>query len=509
LNADTGEINIVIGPTRVNLRGNETIMNNKVFDALVVGEEQYIIIKNPYDKNVGKSLMGEREVIPGPVVLHLHPNEQFEEINSVHVLRRGQALRLQSLKDHEDKHAGQIWQIEGPCRYIPNKYTLVQKTVDAILINENEGIYVQNQESSEKKLVKGPCSYLLAANEEVFSKQYSDLERRALNLWGSPSEKATVIHLKKNECICILDNEKNERIVQGLRSVILGPEEFVKCLWLSAGKPKLPKQITAAKIYLGPDFMSDKFEVRTRDNAQLRLHLTYKWEFLVGEEDAWKIFSSDFIGYACSSLCSRIREASANYTFEEFHGSTVALIRSVLFSDNTIEVSGKKVQVHGLLFDEINLLISEVDVKEISPVNEEINGLLNESIKTNMRVVCQKMEMDAKREEQVKKIQAQSEIAKLRENLIDIQNENMDLDKVTKAKIDGQALLELAKAQKESEEVTRTKQMTVETAYMNEVIRLLSTENGAKLLELKRAQNFAKIKKTLYVSTDSKASIPL
>ena len=509
LNNDSGEVSTVKGPLRLNLKGNETLLNREIHDAIVVEEDQYAILKNPYDAELKKCFMGERDVVVGPTVLFLHPNEQVEAVKNVHILSRNQAIRLLCLKDHEDKFAGQTWQIEGPCRYIPNKYTQVSKVINAILINENEGLYVQNIETSEKKLIKGPTTYLLAATEEVYKKTYSEMEKAALKLPNEPSASATVIHLKKNEVVCILDSDKNERVIRGMCSVMLGPEEFVKVLWLSAGKPKIPKQITAAKIYVGPDFTSDKFEVRTRDNAQLRLHLTYKREFFVEQEDSWKVFSSDFIGYACSSLCSKIREASANYTFEEFNTSTVGLLRKVLFKDTEIHYGNKVAKAHGLLFDEINLLISEIDVKEISPVNEEINRLLNESIKTNMKVVCMKMEQDAKREEQIKKIQAQSEIAKLRESLIDIQNENMDLDKVTKAKIEGQALLEMAKAQKEAQESRKKSMISIDSEHMKETIKLLATENGAKLLELRRAENFAKIKKTFYVASDSKVTIPL
>lgn len=507
LNNDTAEVRLERGPQRIILKGNETC--KKIHDVTVVTEQQYAVVRNPYDATNKRYLMGEREVRLGPCVIALHANEMLESVYPVHVLRRNEALRLVAIRDHDDKVAGQVWQIEGPCKFVPNKYTEVRKKISAILVNENEGLYVQNVDTSEKKLVLGPCSYLLAANEEVYKKQYSELEKKSLGLPSAPSEWATVIHLKRNETVCILDNEKNERIVQGLGSVILGPEEFVKCMSLSAGKPKIPKQVHTAKIYLGPDFTSDKFEVRTKDNAQLRLLLTYKWEFFVSEDDAWKVFSSDFIGYACSSLCSRIREATAGYTFEEFHGNTVSIMRRVLFQDNKIVVSGEERTMHGLWFDEINLLISEVDVKEITPVNEEINRLLNESIKTNMRVVCSRMENEAKRESEIKKIQARSEIAKLTENLIDIQNENMDLDQVTKAKIDGQALLQTAMAQKEAEELKVRAKMALETEHMKSLIALLSTENGAKYLQLSKAENLAQTKKTIFMASDDKVQVAL
>jgi hypothetical protein len=153
--------------------------------------------------------------------------------------------------------------------------------------------------------------------------------------------------------------------------------------------------------------MPDKFDVRTKDNAQL--HFTYKWEFLIEPSEVWKIFSlPDFIGYAATTLCSTVRE-EATYTFEQFHSRTVGIIRKV-FQEHTVRIGNETCQVTGTLFDEIKLFISEVDVKDVPPVNKEINSLLNQSIKSNMTIVCKKMEQEANREAEKQKIKAQSDI---------------------------------------------------------------------------------------------------
>lgn len=383
--------------------------------------------------------MGQREVRVGPCSLILNYNEQVDKVSKIHVLTKNQALRLMANSDHDDKQAGTIWQIEGPCRFIPNKYTDVLKPINAILISEGEGIYVRNVETSAKKIVKGPCAYLLDANEELFNKSYSEMERAALGLPAQPSYEATLINLQKGEVMCVLDAEKNEHAMVGPMNYILGPEENVKVLWISAGKPKIPKQIKVAKVRVGPDFMSDKFDVRTKDNAALSLLLTYKWEFLVDEKEANLVFSlPDFIGYSCTTLCSRIREEAAKYTFEEFHSSTVGIIHKTLFAEHQLMVRGEKSKVTGLYFPEIRFLVSEVDIKDVSPVNQEINTLLNQSIKSNMIIVCNKMEQEANLKSQKEKIKTNAEIQKLRQTLIDIKNENMSLETIEKAKIEGQ-----------------------------------------------------------------------
>ncbi|KAL0484708.1 major vault protein MVP [Acrasis kona] len=506
-NNDSGVIKTIVGPTRVEFASNEQKLG-EVVQCRIVTKDEYAIIKNPYNQATKQLEMGDRKVVVGPTAIALQYGESFEVVEHVHILAKNQALRLTALQSHDDKSAGTVWQVKGPCRFIPNKYTQVQRVIDAILINQNEGIYVIDTETSTKKLIKGPRAYLLEASEELYYKQYSQSEISALNLSLVPKYQATSITIQKSHVVCILDADKNERVVVGPSSVLLSPEEHVKCLELSAGKPKIPKQIKAAIIKLGPDFMTDTFEVRTRDNAALHLVLTYKW--MLDEDEPHKVFSlPDFIGYACTTLCSSIREEAAMYTFEQFHSKTVEIIRGVLFKNHEMMSNGEKKTVFGLLFDEINLLISEVDVKSVKPVNSEINKLLNQSIKSNMIIVCNKMEQDANKEAEKEKIKAESEIQKIRESLIDIENENERLRSIERAKINGLVLIEKGKRATEAQNIKYESDVAVDLEHMRSTIALLNSENGKKYLELQRVNNMSNVKQTWYLACDNKASVAL
>lgn len=142
--------------------------------------------------------MGEKKVVEGPAAIILQHNEKIEDgIKDVLVLDNTQAVRLMAQRDFGNIKAGTVWQVKGPCKFVPNKYTSIVKIVDSILINENERIYVQNTETSEKKLVKGPCAYLLAANEELYFKKYTLPEIIALGLPSYPTHVATVINIQR------------------------------------------------------------------------------------------------------------------------------------------------------------------------------------------------------------------------------------------------------------------------------------------------------------------------
>jgi len=68
--------------------------------------------------------------------------------------------------------------------------------------------------------------------------------------------------------------------------------------------------------------MTDKVIVETSDHAQLELELCYNWRFAIdkeNEEEKKKLFSvSDFIGYVCNAIASRVRGSISSVTFEDF-----------------------------------------------------------------------------------------------------------------------------------------------------------------------------------------------
>lgn len=95
--------------------------------------------------------MGEKAVRKGPLALVPQYNEKLEKVSSAYILGSDQALELESQRNHNGKQAGFKWQVKGSCVYVPGKYETVVRKIKGILINENEGIYVINSETSEKK----------------------------------------------------------------------------------------------------------------------------------------------------------------------------------------------------------------------------------------------------------------------------------------------------------------------------------------------------------------------
>jgi major vault protein len=256
---------------------------------------------------------------------------------------------------------------------------------------------------------------------------------------------------------------------------------------LAAGIPKVENQLKSSILRCGPDFVLDQFNVRTKDNAVLKLTLSYKWKFLLDDNKLHKIFLGDFIGYSCQSLRSRIRETSSQYNFEKFHIDSAKILRKSIFKNYSIpfvfEGKNDTFEGFGRLFDEMNFFIFELDVKEIIPVDQEIKSLLEESIKSNMTILCSKLSESASNEQEKEKILQECEIESLKHSLIKLENENLTSEILEKEKINGNALIEKAKAEKEAFEILQKSKNDLEVQTMKETMNLLKGKEGERYLE--------------------------
>jgi len=508
INNDTAEVKTVIGPQRVLLAGNERTLGKKIKNATIIPENYYATIHNPYDVKEKTYAMGQIKIVEGPCVYFPRYKEEVGHSNSAYILGKNEALKLMATKETKDHPAGDIWCIRGPCRYVPDENTQVMEEMKTVLVNANEGIYVQNTQTSEKKLVKGPCAYMYGPREVPFEKEYTKLEQVALGLTAPRSAKAAVVRLDQGHVLCVLAKDGSQSIINGPRVYMLEPDEKVKVLELSAGKPKKMRQIFACNININPDFMSDRFTVRTLDNAAMDMLITYKREYYGGKSNAHRIFSlPDFIGYTCTTLCSRIREEAAKFTFESLHKGTVGLLRKALFTKHQIDVDGNLMEKEGYYFPEIRLMITEIDVKQITPVNREINDLLNQSIKSNMIIFGRKMEQEANLQAEKAKIKAEEEVSKLKQSLIEIKNANIQKESMNEASLQS-SINELRAASTIAiDKLRKEGHSQLESDRIKQIGELMATPAGQNYLKLMEINNMAEIKQNWILKTNSTKSI--
>lgn len=136
--------------------------------------------------------------------------------------------------------------------------------------------------------------------------------------------------------------------------------------------------ITNLSLLLGPDFMTDIIEVETSDHARLFLKLAYRWVFKVDKKDPAtheRLFLvKDFVGDACKTISSRIRGYVSQKPFDYFHKNSSDIIRQAIHKKDD---NGNFLPFH---IKANNLLITQVDIQSIDPVDNDTRISLQKSV---------------------------------------------------------------------------------------------------------------------------------
>ncbi|MBI5066486.1 hypothetical protein HZA97_09735 [Candidatus Woesearchaeota archaeon] len=503
VNKKTGQTILVEGPAERVLRYDERIVGD-IEQKIILTENEYAIISNPIN-NQGKVLYGEREVRKGPQKFSLRPGEKIEkQPTKEHVLTKYDALLVKAREDFDNRKAGDKFLVKGPTKYVPSKHEDVLERITAISLSDTDGIYVQNNDTGEVSLVKGPTDYFLQPNESFYEKEITKEELQALGLEAQVGRdgvrvltrqaanksfledrtKALVLELEDNEIVFLYDGT-DTRIEKGPKTTFLGPYERPKVLNLSGGRPIQPNALKVALLKLGPDFIYDQISVRTKDNAQLLLNITYKWRFKTENNNHKKHFSlEDFVGYTAETLSSEIRGVAAKYDFEEFHAKAFEYIKGQVFG-----------QGNSKLFDENNLEIFGIDITAINPKDPKIAEKLHDAIKNNMDIYCKKITLKATLESERQELEGKKQIEKERGELIKSTNENDRLLSTEQAKIQAEAEKIRAESQAASTKIVNDAEIESEKKRLNTVIGELG--GSKEYLALQRAKALENVEKLI------------
>lgn len=392
---------------------------------VILSSLQWCVVVNPATTKDGHSVLalGLRQRRVGPATFFLHPGEFLEKgVCQTFVLQEHESMLLCAREAHEDsiekgkkRLPGDRWLITGPCQYVPPTTVEIVASRSAIVLKENEGIYVRNMQKGSVRVIMGPLSYMLGAEEELWAKELSaitvavlagggglgegDIRKLAYYEASIDSRPREPYHVVTYRCPsgCALQifnfREKLSRVVLGPNLAILGPWEHFNILSLSAGKPKVSNALKSIPMMLGPDFITDRIQVETADHARLSLLYGINYRFKYDpEEDAslQKLFAvPDFIGFVARQLASRIRITVAQTAFDEFHRHSAAILKTAVFGgeeNNTVT------------FEENNLVISDLDVQEIAPVDASMQELLVRSVQMAISISTKSIEETARQE---------------------------------------------------------------------------------------------------------------
>ncbi|XP_017535983.1 major vault protein isoform X3 [Manis javanica] len=517
-----------------------------------LGPHNYCVILDPVGLD-GKNQLGQKRVVKGEKSFFLQPGERLERgIQDVYVLSEQQGLLLRALQPLEEGNdekkvshqAGDRWLIRGPLEYVPSTKVEVVEERQAIPLDENEGIYVQDIKTGRVRAVIG-STYMLTQDEVLWEKELLPGVEELLNKGQdpladrgekeatrtlqppAPRNKTRVVSYRvpHNAAVQVYDyREKRARslysVVFGPELVSLGPEEQFTVLSLSAGRPKRPHARRALCLLLGPDFFTDVITIETADHARLQLQLAYNWHFELSDwkdpREMAKLFSvPDFVGDACKAIASRVRGAVASVTFDDFHKNSARIIRTAVFGFETPEVKGPESIPQPrdqAVFPQNGLVVSSVDVQSVEPVDQRTRDALQRSVQLAIEITTNSQEAAAKHEAQRleqeargrlerQKILDQSEAEKARRELLELEALSTAVESTGAAKAEAESRVEAARIEGEGSVLQaklKAEALAIETeAELQRVQKVRELElvyARAQLeLEVRKAQQLAEV----------------
>lgn len=521
-----------------------------IVSVTTLGPHNYCVILDPVGPD-GKNQLGQKLVFKGEQSFFLQPGEKLERgIQNVYVLSEQQGLLLRALQPLEEgegkekvsHQAGDRWLIRGPLEYVPPAKVEVVEERQAIPLDENEGIYVQDVKTGRVRAVIG-STYMLTQDEVLWEKELPPGVEELLNKGqdpladrgeketsktpklSTPRNKTRVVSYRvpHNAAVQVYDyREKKARVVFGPELVLLGPEEQFTVLSLSAGRPKRPHARRTLCLLLGPDFFTDVITIETADHARLQLQLAYNWHFELSDrkdpQETAKLFSvPDFVGDACKAIASRVRGAVASVTFDDFHKNSARIIRTAVFGFETQETKGPDTMAlpqprDRAIFPQNGLVVSSVDVQSVEPVDQRTRDALQRSVQLAIEITTNSQEAAAKHEAQRleqeargrlerQKILDQSEAEKARRELLELEALSTAVESTGTAKAEAESRAEAARIEGEGavlQAKLKAEALAIETeAELERVKKVRELEllyARAQLeLEVSKAQQLAEV----------------
>lgn len=534
----------------------------KTVKVTTLSTREYCVVRDPYIDGVQR--MGMELLRKGEAVFFLLPGETLKNgIEHVVVLADDQALLVQASEAYtEDESDGGVirkpgdrWMIYGPREYTPSTQLVVLETRRSVPLDINEGIYVRDTKTGQVRAVIGE-TYMLKPTEELWEKELPDevevlLAKQALGInYITPERRSTsfsyndsdedivaqagivpaapkprdrtrvvTFRVSENAAVQVYDyKSKKARVIFGPDVVILMPDEQFSVVRLSGDKPKRPNVIITLSLSLGPDFMTDRFHVETCDHARLSLTLSYNWHFSIGDKsNASQIFTvRDFVGDACKTIASKVRGAVAMESFDNFHKHSARIIRSAVIG---IDAGTGKVR-ELLEFPANGLMVSNVDIQTVEPIDVETRQSLQHSVQMAITITTNSQEArarhDAHREEEEAKglleqqrLKNEAAAEKSRRLLLELKAESQAIETSGQAKAEARARAEaslidcqgnLEKAQLAAQAARIEAQAAMEQEIAEREAEYLHAQR-MDALEIEKAQKLAEIQQKTFKNT--------
>ncbi|PCJ17580.1 MAG: hypothetical protein COB02_13220 [Candidatus Cloacimonadota bacterium] len=330
---------------------------------------------------------GKKSVINGPQVYFKPPT------SSVLNRRLGISLSAKQFIHIKNILSGEVSMKTGPSFYFLDAHETVDVSGKALPLAVDDYIYVRNSSTGKMKVVCGECSYMLQPHENFLGKtckatQIDDLTAVIVRNISNGSLKLITesqtfmpaddeeitdvvekIRLEEHEQMVLIDKDGKYHFYSGKgenSSFFIPPHwKPLTCQW-SSGLLKEARNLKISRFDIRPKFMWYEFEVRTKDNVELILKVTFFWQIenistLVKNTD-------DAPGDVCAHARSLIIQRVSTVEFSEFLSRFNELVHEAIFGVEDQFYLSRGIKIHS------------VEAREIACKDQRTQDVLTEII---------------------------------------------------------------------------------------------------------------------------------
>jgi regulator of protease activity HflC (stomatin/prohibitin superfamily) len=357
--------------------------------------------------HVRDTLTGELRIERGPQLFFPTATEEVIDTLSAIPLKHNQYIRLL------DKSTGTIRVEQGEKSvYVSPTETMLENVQDGINLDEDTAVLIRDTESGQLRQIADAKVYFPTATEEIVQ------ERRR-------------IRLEDHETVVVKDPTGQYRFHRGTdeeRAFFLEPHHQLVVFRWSTGIHKDQRDLKITHLDSRPKFMWYEFEVRTKDNVELIIGVTFFWQIV--DVAAMVRTTDDAPGDICSHARSTIIQVVSQVTLEHFLDEFNAIIRqAIIESDDPF-------------YDERGVELHAVEVRSITCKDADTQRILQEIIQETTNRLNRLQQQESRNEIRLKEIQGEIEAEDMRGQLLDVQREHTRAE----AAMEGEAEAERTRA---------------------------------------------------------------
>ena len=157
------------------------------------------------------------------------------------------------------------------------------------------------------------------------------------------------IRLEDHETVIIKDREGRYQFRRGNdseRAFFLDPYSELVTLWWSSGLYKDSRNLAITHIDTRPKFMWYEFEVRTQDNVELVIGITFFWQIV--DVEAMVHATDDAPGDVCSHARSTIIQSVSKSTLEQFLAQFNHIVHDAVLGQEDDFYTERGVKLHAI-----------------------------------------------------------------------------------------------------------------------------------------------------------------